>query len=180
MMKKIFGIICIFHPLVFSIILNEFGFEYSWYFTEHYKLYDLIYSITSFLIFSTGILLLLNHYKITVVIFCSTVFIVYQVLGWNFDTHRYLSSLSISNELDLLLVPNDGGAFTVSNSVNLEVSEKKFLIFIKNSLVKSYDDIYSGNLLLKNEQEVNIELTTFSKQKVFEVISINELTNKLN
>jgi hypothetical protein len=179
MIKSIVGFLFIVHPVAVASLFFMYNLEYFWYFSENYKIYDLIYSLFSFIVFIIGVRLLSNSSNLTLLILITTLFIIYQAVGWRFNTIRTVSGIALNQSYSIQLIPHGGGAFTSTSFTNLVLVEKKYLFFIvKDKKIKSYDNIYSGKLTLKNDGLVAVKLVTFSKEEVSDSINIKDLLNE--
>lgn len=173
-MKKLIGILCISYPIIIWVSLLLLDLEYFWYFYENYKIIDLIYSLVSLFIFGLGLNLInvrVKHYLLFIV---SISFVFYQTAIWGFSTDRYIAKQKINSNLDLVLVSYNAGDISTHSVTNLESSERVFPFFIKKTIIKSYDDIKSGEISLWNDS-VNIDLTTSSEGWVSERFILNDL-----
>jgi len=178
MNKKYIGFFLVLFPTTVSVAVTAFNLEYTWYYSEHYKIYDLIHSICSFLLIATGLAILIKKSRATLIIVLAQVFIIYQVLGWSFNAQRYMSILVLNSHIHLTLERNSGGAFTTTSFTTLELSERYFLLFIKRSVIKQYDSIAKGHLQATDNHTVVIELQTYSGENVSEEISHQDILNK--
>lgn len=165
MMKYLFGIACISFPFITFALLVFYDIEFSWYLSDRKKIFDLIHSIFNFSIFIIGLSLLIKGRKASIFIVCSFFFILYQVLSWSFEFNRYIAKLSVNGGNYLLLVPYDGGAFTSSKFVNLELFEKHSFLF-KVRKIKSFKNVKSGTLSLADNGSINIELQTYTGENI--------------
>jgi len=93
MIKKYIGVLLVLLPITVSSLLFVLNLEYSWYYSKNYKAYDLIHSIISFLMVVIGISFLLKKDRAIFIIMLAMIFIVYQSLGWSFNSKRYVSLL---------------------------------------------------------------------------------------
>jgi hypothetical protein len=152
-----------------------FDVEFIWLYSKNYKIYDLIYAMVSFLILLSGIILFYKNGRATLVVLCSLIFIVYQVLGWSVDSRRYLAMIELNPSVNLVVVPYDVGAFSSSNFVNLEISQRYALLFIKNKAFKSVNDVMNATLSKQDGNTVTVEFQTYEKVKTTEAIAINKV-----
>jgi len=176
MIKYFIGWILIFFSLAVPIVFFTHNLEFSWYFSESYKIYDLIYSLFSFIAFISGLRMISKKSNLTSIILIAIIFVVYQILGWQVDTQRFISSLQLDQDFYLVLKPYDGGAFTTTNFKSLVLLEKKYLFLItENKTLKSYDDVFSAELKLDSSGSINIELVTYSKKRITESVNTEGL-----
>jgi hypothetical protein len=125
--------------------------------------------------FIIGITLITKKRNYSFIILASIVFTVYQFLGWEFSSKRSLSNLELNSVYSMHLVPHDSGAFSSKSFVNLILTEKKHLFLIKKiKIIKSYENIYSGKLVFKESNVIDVELVTYSKEKISESINIKD------
>jgi len=80
MPKQYTGLFLILVPVLIGILLFKFNLEYFWYYSKHYKAYDLLYSAINFIIFIIGVSLFFKTSRASFAILFATVFITYQVL----------------------------------------------------------------------------------------------------
>jgi len=175
MFKKYTGLFLILAPVLIGILLFKFNLEYFWYYSKHYKVYDLLYSTINLIIFIIGVSLLFTTSKASLAILFATVFIAYQVLAWTFTIPRYSALLTIAPNAQLTLVPYDAGAFSSHNYSNIEISTSFGLLFIKTKRLKTFDNIASGQLWFKNNKTIGITLQTYSKEIVNDEIPLNDI-----
>lgn len=180
MIKSIIGWILVTYPIVIASFFFIYNLEYSWYFSENYKTYDLIYSILGFTGFLIGVKFVSKNKNKSLLVIITTAFIIYQILGWEFDAKRSLSSIKINQSYSMHLVPHDGGAFTSTTFVRLILIEKKYPLLIStNKEINRYNNIYSGQLTFKNNNFIDVKLTTFSKESISDSINIKDVLNNL-
>ncbi|MGB1263177.1 MAG: hypothetical protein ACPG52_09725 [Cognaticolwellia sp.] len=175
MIKQYLGLFLIILPIVIGSFMLIRDLEYVWFYSINYKVYDLTYAIFSLLLMVVGLALFYQKRAASAIILFSTLFIVYQVLGWNFSTQRYLSLLELSPTAKLVMVSYDGGAFTASNVVNLEVSRRYGFIFIKNTAIKSYENISIANIYRHNDNAIKIDMQDYAKTRLVEYMDINDI-----
>ncbi|TRY15322.1 hypothetical protein [Shewanella hanedai] len=175
MIKKYLGFLLVLLPVLIGTLLSLSNLEYSWFYSEKYKLYDLIYSTACLCIIIIGIALLSKKRNASLNILFLICFIVYQTLGWNFDTKRYISLIKLTPSTDILIVPYDGGAFSPTSFVNLEVSEKCYMFFRRSSVIKTFENVADAKLWLKDSKTIGIELLTYSKEKIIENVNIEDI-----
>lgn len=180
MKKNITGLILLIHPVIIYSLFSIYSLEYFWYFDKNHQAFDLIYSIFSFILFITGINLTLNKRKHSLIIALTSIFIIYQILSWGFQSKRSLSGIEIDQKYSLYLIPNDGGAFTSTSLVKLKLIEKKYLLFItKGKEINSYENIFSAKFMLEKNQIIDITLTTYSNEVISDSIDIDPLLDSL-
>jgi|GEM_PF-1889231 len=175
MLKKCTGLFLILVPVLIGILLFKFNLEYFWYYSEHYKVYDLLYSAINFIIFIIGVSLFFKTSRASFAILFATVFITYQVLAWTFTIPRYTALLEIAPNAQLTLVPYGAGAFSSHDYSNIEISTSFGLLFIKTKSLKTFTNIASGQLWFKNDKTIGITLQTYSKEIVDDEISLNDI-----
>jgi len=72
----------------------------------------------------------------------------------------------------------DGGAFTASSFVNIEVSERYYLLLLKSSVVKTFENVADGKLWLKNKNVIGVELLTYSKDKIVDEVNLVDISSR--
>jgi hypothetical protein len=164
MKPKLFGLLLIILPVTFVIVLGINNMEYAWYFSENYRLYDLIKSATFMLTVMIGIALTFGRSASYLNFVMGISFVFIQTLAWSFDTHRYLSKVQLEGSgTVLLLVSQDAGALSSSSFANLDIVQRKYILFFKFNSIKSFEDVKSGTLLLNEDSsELNINLKLYS------------------
>ncbi len=175
--KRLLGITCIIFPFVLFLILGFNNIEFPWYFSERRRLYDLVYSIFNFYIFTAGIVLFVKKDKASTVIFFLTLFIVYQVFSWHAQYKKVSATLSLDGGDYLLLVPYGAGAFTSTNWVNLELFEN-YAVFFKVRRIEAYHEIRSGRLSVLDNDTIKIDLETYDSENIITSINIDQLKSK--
>lgn len=175
MKKNIFGFFLILLPIAISITMDIFNLEHQWYLSKNFKIYDLCYSTLCFFVVFIGSTYAFNYRKASIFVILLTVFVVYQTLGWSFNIKRSIAKLDLNKNVSIALVPYDGGGLTSTRLVNLEVFEKNKILFIRRKVIKSYDDVYEGQISLQSDEKLDIELTTYSKEQIIEQMSITYL-----
>jgi len=178
MIKKYIGVLLVLLPITVSSLLFVLNLEYSWYYSKNYKAYDLIHSIISFLMVVIGISFLLKKDRAIFIIMLAMIFIVYQSLGWSFNSKRYVSLLELNPDTSVVITRYDGGAFTASSFVNIEVSERYYLLLLKSSVVKTFENVADGKLWLKNKNVIGVELLTYSKDKIVDEVNLVDISSR--
>jgi hypothetical protein len=173
-MKKLIGMLFLFYPITISLVFINFDTEFFWYLDDNYKIFDLLYSLLSFIIFCTGIILVNFKVKDYLIFAFSLLFVFYQTMIWGIEPQRFMTKLSVNKNIDVVIKSYDAGATTTNGIANLEVYERNLFFIVKRNTFKSYDNVRSGKLNFANNK-VKIELVDFDGVKVSENYFLNEL-----
>lgn len=134
MKSKFIAILCMLLPLISKMFMYSNDLEFAWYFSENYKVYELVHEAVYYFIFITGVALLWRN-ESTVAIYMSMfgLFLGYQILVWQLEDGRYDSSLSINESYRVALVQRGGGALGSYNGMQIEVYKKiNLFLFTRN------------------------------------------------
>lgn len=177
MKYKFLGLLLICLPLIIFTAMRANSSEFFWYLSSGHKIYDLMYAVLLFLVVALGIRLIAGKRHFVVNVFFCTIFVVYQILGWTFDSYRHISLLPLDDgKHTLLVVPHDVGAFSSSSWVTLEVAKNKYGLFLQFKRVKSFPDIRSADIKINDDQNsVIIHLTSFSGAESTEKFVLQEI-----
>ncbi len=179
MLKNIVTFLMIIQLLAVSLIFFTLNLEHSWFLSEDYKLYNLLYAFFTFSIFILGITRLKSMHKASLCVLSFIIFTIYQVLSWQTDSKHFTSKLAINSEVDIILIHHSGGAMA-SGYINLVASKSVFFLFKKNIAIKSYDAAVNGELILKDPDTIAIELSTDTKDSIHDELKITELLLSLS
>jgi hypothetical protein len=164
---KLLGLLLIALPITLVTLLGTSDMEYAWYYSEHYKLYDLIKSTVLLLTMMVGSALAFRDGALYFNFAIGFAFVLFQTLAWSFDSPRYLSKVH-QDDLDVILslVSHDAGAFSSTSFTNLDVAHKKYVLFFKLKSLESFDNVKFGTLSFnKDQSELDIELELYSGEK---------------
>lgn len=181
MKLKLVALLLIFFPLIFSVFLILNGLELFWYVSEGHQFYDLAFALLLLLKVVLGIRLLTGKTKHavpnTIIVI---VFLVYQAIAWKVDSSRYIAHIDVPNtESSILIVPYDGGAFSSSSFVNLEIAQPKYAFFLHLEKIQSFENVKNATLELQDNSILKLELTFYSdevKLLQFKVSNFNGVT----
>ena len=162
------------HPFIIGWGLFIFDLEFFWFLDKDFRLFDLLYSIVSFGIFTLGILLLVFKFRIYITFVLSIVFIFYQVIFFGFSGERYLSKVEVSSEIALALISYDVGALSSNNFVKLEKFEKKFLFFVARKELKQFSSVKYANVNF-SQGLITIDITSYDNSKIVESIKLKDI-----
>ncbi|WP_199609724.1 hypothetical protein [Flocculibacter collagenilyticus] len=175
-MKKTIGILLILYPVLIFVLCGVYNLDFFWLFHEQYKIYDLLHSLFSLTAFLVGIQLISNRKNILFFCYIVGAFSIYQILTWDFNSKRYLDVVKIKTGSYIALTPYDGGAFTSTSFVNVELYKRVYVLFMKPTVLNTYDSVKSGKIQLKKNVTVNVELNLYSNEIISEDITL--LLNK--
>jgi hypothetical protein len=167
MKSKLLGLLLIILPIILVTLLGINDMEYLWYFSDHYKFYDLIKSTVLLLIVMVGAVLAFKDGALYFNFAIGFSFILFQTFAWSFDSQRYLSKAH-QDDLGIIfsLVSHDAGAFSSTSFTNLDVAHKKYALFFKFESLESFENVKFGALSLnENSSKLNIELELYSGDK---------------
>lgn len=167
MKYKLFGFLLIALPIILVIVLGVNDMEYAWYFSENYRLYDLIKSTILMLIMMIGMAIAFGRAASYLNFAIGLCFVFFQTFSWSFDTHRYISKVQLeSSDSVFLLVSHNAGALAGTASATLDIAKKRYAVFFKFDSSKSFEDVKSGMLSLsENSSKLNVELELYSGDK---------------
>jgi hypothetical protein len=176
MIKKISGTVLLLHPILIPVMLFNSQLEFFWYWSENYRLYDLIYASISLMGFLAGIVLVRNKPKVSIFILVTYFFIMYQLVADSFKINRFVDTIELPADRAITLVQNDGGAFTTSSQTNLLLWTPKYGLFQQSTFVKAYPDAGFGKLRLDDQNQIHVELQSYDTQQAFsERFLLNDL-----
>ena len=162
------------HPVVVWALLFKFDLEFFWFLKDNYKLFDLLYSAVSFIVFSSSLWLLASKARIYIILIFWMMFVFYQTAIWGFSNNRYLSKVELSSGVSLALIRYDFGALSSDNFVKLEKFERKFVFFVARTELKQFSNVKYANVNY-SEDLLSIEITYYGNSKDVEHIKLKDI-----